>query len=89
MTGIEYEVLKRHDVYVVRMAGTERYFMWRWDIPHRPWWGFGGHGEASEFRFKWRAIMHAKYLERLHRDGARHDEVIRGRKSAKEERVWR
>lgn len=88
----EYEVLKRHDVYVVRRVGTSEYQRRRWawagKMIHR-WWDDGDAKDAHEFRFKWRAILHAKSLERKAKSAQRYDALIESRKSATEERVWR
>jgi len=88
----EYEVLKRHDVYVVRKVGTSvyatRFFGGEWSGYNR-FWGTGDAAEAHEFRFKWRAILHAKSLEREAKSTQKYDALIEARKSATEERVWR
>lgn len=92
MTEVEYEVLKRHDVYVVRKVGTEeyetRFFGEEWSGYTR-FWGIGSAADAHEFRFKWRAILHAKSLERKAKSEKNRDDLINARKSATEERVWR
>lgn len=88
----EYEVLKRHDVYVVRRVGTQeyaaRFFGGEWSGYSR-FWGTGSAAEAHEFRFKWRAILHAKSLEREAKSAQKYVDLIDARKSATEERVWR
>lgn len=88
----EYEVLKRHDVYVVRKVGTDVYAMRCYDwYGHRivRWWSCGSSEAAHEFRFKWRAILHAKSLEREAKRDQKYVDLIDARKSATEERVWR
>lgn len=92
MTEVEYEVLKRHDVYVVRKVGTNEYQRRRWAWISRTihrWWAAGDADDAHEFRFKWRAILHAKSLEREAKSAQKYDALINARKSATEERVWR
>ena len=92
MTEIEYEVLKRHDVYVVRKVGTDVYATRCYDWYGRrivSWWAYGSSEAAHKFRFKWRAILHAKSLEREAKSAQEYDALIEARKSATEERVWR
>lgn len=89
----EYEVLKRHDVYVVRKVGGGYYgTMWcdsdgilrgsytTSDAPSR---------NAKEFSWRWIAVLTAKALERESAKRRRRVELYDARKSATEERVWR
>mgnify|MGYP006949401207 CR=1 FL=1 len=88
----EYEVLKRHDVYVVRKVGAQEYATRCYEWVGRRivgWWSYGSSEDAHEFRFKWRAILHAKSLEREAKRAKKYDAMINARKSATEERVWR
>ena len=90
----EYEVLKRRDVYVVRKEGTEFYAARFHDSDEIGgfigWWGISGDkSRAFEFSFKWRAILHAKSLEREAKSAQKYDALVDARKSATEERVWR
>ena len=89
MTPIECEVLKRYDRYVVRRVGTEEYasrkFLGHWGVV----WTVSNKEKAHEFRFKWRAILHARCLEGEYNRLARQMETIKARRAAKEERVWR
>lgn len=84
----EHEVLKRHDVYVVRNYETGEYQVLRCYMGVA-WWETGPEEKAYEFRFKWRAILHAKSAERIAKRAA--DELARAeaRKAATEVRVWR
>lgn len=84
----EHEVLKRHDVYVVRSCATGEYQVFRRYMGHA-WWGVGPEEKACEFHFKWRAIFHAKFVERKARREAIEEAKIKKRKEAKEVRVWR
>lgn len=88
----EYEVLKRHDVYVVRKVGSDRYaarFYHHCMDGVYGYWGMGHSHEAHEFSWKWRAILHARILERADADQAKCERDIESRKSATEVRVWR
>lgn len=90
----EYEVLKRHDVYVVRKVGEDIYAARFCDfsIAYGPvgWWALTGDREkAYKFSRKWRAILHAKSLEREARVVEKYSALCEARKSAPEERVWR
>lgn len=88
----EYEVLKRHDVYVVRKVGSEVYAVRHYACSMGDcvsWWGTGSAKDACEFRFRWRAILHARSLERSDKRRDRSQRDIEARKSATEERVWR
>lgn len=89
MSKIEYEVLKRHDRYVVRRVGTEEYASLKWLGHYGSIWTVSTKDKAHEFRFKWRAILHACFVEAEYNGYARHMEKINARKAAKEERVWR
>lgn len=90
----EYEVLKRHDVYVVRKVGTEFYAARFGGVDpiggfYRFWGISGDKSRVFEFSFKWRAILHAKSLEREAKSAQKYDALIDARKSATKERVWR
>lgn len=89
----EYEVLKRHDVYVVRKVGGGYYgTMWcdgdgilrgsykTSSAPSR---------SAKEFSWRWLAVLTARRLERDALARMRRVELYDARKSATEERVWR
>lgn len=89
----EYEVLKRHDVYVVRKVGSDVYAIrdsyCSIDGGFMSWWDIGPKDRAYGFSWKWRAILHARSLERADAYLAKCKRNIEARKSATEERVWR
>lgn len=88
----EYEVLKRHDVYVVRKVGAAKYaarFYEHCMDSVYGYWGMGHSHEAHHFSWKWRAILHARSLEQADAHQAKREGDIEARKSATEVRVWR
>lgn len=89
----EYEVLKRHDVYVVRKVGSELYVHLSYERFFGkivPCWGLVNKAElAHNFRFKWQAILRARKYERSDAYQAKRDREHEVRKSATEVRVWR
>lgn len=89
----EYEVLKRHDVYVVRKVGVGYYgIAWcDYDGVIRGSYMTDGlpSNQAKEFSWKWRAVLAARSLERGAIRRAKSIALYEARKSATEVRVWR